>query len=79
MNPDELIIDTGIVTNLDWPEAPIVSAEIDIPEKYVPIYAEIEVQTITTDATLAIIDKDNNRLFEKNLDNANLFSVLPSY
>lgn len=77
--PDELIIDTGIVTNLDWPEAPIVSAEIDIPEKYVPIYAEIEVQTIATNTILSIIDKDDNRLFDHGLYNDNLFTVLPSY
>lgn len=75
--PDELIIDTGIVTNLDWPEDPVVSAVIDIPEKYVPIYAECEVQTITG-AYLSIIDKDDNRLFDQQLDNDNLFTVLPS-
>ena len=77
--PDELIIDTGIVTNLDWPEEQIVSAVIDIPEKYVPIYAECEVQTITTDAYLSIIDKDDVRLFEQELDHDNLFTILPSY
>ena len=70
--PDELIIDTGISNKSNLTTAPIVSV-IDIPEKYVPIYAEIEVQTITTDATLSIIDKDDNRLFEQTLDKDNLF------
>jgi len=73
--PDELIIDTGITTNLTY-TVPIV---IDIPEKYVPIYAEGEVQTIAKDTTLLIIDKDDVLLFEQMLDHDNLFTVLPSY
>ena len=70
--PDELIIDTGITTNLTYTD-PVV---IDIPEKYIPIHADIEIQT-QGDSYLGIADKTGLDLFYKRLQQDNYFAVLP--
>jgi hypothetical protein len=73
--PDELIIDTGITTNLTY-TVPIV---IDIPEKYIPIYADGEVQTKGATCWLRISDKDGLDLLIIQLNTDNIFSILPCY
>ena len=70
--PDELIIDTGITTNLTYTD-PVV---IDIPEKYIPIHADIEIQT-QGNSYLGIADRFVLTLFYKLLDQDNYFAFLP--
>ena len=71
--PDELIIDTGITTNLTYTD-PVV---IDIPDKYIPIYADVEVQT-QSGVVLGISDKGELSLLRITLNFEQFLSVLPS-